>query len=179
MSSVWLENVLTKQPARWLPAGFSDYGSLLTAAVENAVKQTGVAPRDASEDDATFAPKVPSDLSQWKWGKNYFVEIHHLVLSQIPAIGRFTGPGAHPLSGSAYTVKAVGREFGPSERATWDFANFDESTLNLVTGESGIFLSPYYLDQWRAWYEGSTFAFPFTSAAIEKHKKHEMTLVPR
>ena len=26
MSSVWLENVLTKQPARWLPAGYSDYG---------------------------------------------------------------------------------------------------------------------------------------------------------
>src|ERR1039458_2115901 len=43
MSSVWLENVLTKQPARWLPPGYSDYGSLLTAAVENAVKQTGTA----------------------------------------------------------------------------------------------------------------------------------------
>ena len=41
MSSVWLENVLTKQPARWLPPGYSDYGSLLTAAVEKAVKQTG------------------------------------------------------------------------------------------------------------------------------------------
>ena len=40
MSSVWLENVLTKQPARWLPPGYSDYGSLLTAAVENVVKQT-------------------------------------------------------------------------------------------------------------------------------------------
>src|SRR5580698_2217808 len=40
MSSVWLENVLTKQPARWLPEGYSDYGGLLTAAVENAVRQT-------------------------------------------------------------------------------------------------------------------------------------------
>ena len=38
MSTVWLENVLTKQPARWLPAGYSDYESLLTAAVENAVQ---------------------------------------------------------------------------------------------------------------------------------------------
>jgi len=175
MSSVWLENVLTKQPARWLPPGFSDYGSLLTAAVENAVKQTGVGSRDA----ATFAGKVPTDLSQWKWGKNYPVEIEHYVLRQLPVIGRFTGPGPHPLSGSTYTVKAVGRGFGPSERLTWDFANFDDSTLNLVTGESGIFLSPYYMDQWAAWYEGSTFAFPFTSGAIEKNKKHEMTLGPR
>ena len=162
MSSVWLENVLTKQPARWLPPGYSDYGSLLTAAVESAVKQAG----------------VPADLGEWKWGKNYPVEIDHLVLSQLPLIGRFTGPGLHPLSGSTYTVKAVGRGFGPSERLTWNFANFDESTLNLVTGESGIFLSPYYMDQWAAWYGGSTFVFPFSQAAVEQHRAHEMTLVP-
>ena len=175
MSSVWLENVLTKQPARWLPPGYSDYGSLLTAAVENAVKQTGT----ASGVSAKAPLEVPSDLGQWKWGKNYPVEIDHLVLSQLPVIGRFTGPGVHPLSGSSYTVKAVGRGFGPSERLTWNFANFDESTLNLVTGESGIFLSPYYMDQWAAWYGGSTFAFPFTKEAVERQRAHEMTLEPR
>jgi len=60
-----------------------------------------------------------------------------------------------------------------------NFANFDESTLNLVTGESGIFLSPYYLDQWKAWYEGSTFAFPFSQSAVEHHRAHEMTLEPK
>src|SRR5216684_8550699 len=163
MSSVWLENVFAKQPARWLPPGYSDYGSLLAAAVENAVK----------------APEAPSDLSQWKWGKNFAVEIDHLVLSQLPLIGRFTGPGSHPLSGSGQTVKQVGRGFGPSERPTWNFANFDESTLNVVTGESGIFLSRYYMDQWTAWYGGSTFAFPFSPAAVEQHRAHEMALEPR
>jgi len=163
MSSVWLENVLTKQPARWLPPGYSDYGSLLTAALENAVQQTGGA----------------SELNQWKWGKYYPLEIDHLVLSRLPVIGRFTGPGSHPLSGSGQTVKQVSRGFGPSERLTLNFANFDESTLNVVTGESGIFLSPYYMDQWAAWYGGSTFAFPFSQAAIEQHRAHEMTLMPR
>jgi penicillin amidase len=162
MGSVWLESVLTKQPARWLPPGYSDYGSLLTAAVENAVKQAG----------------VPADLGQWKWGKNNPVDIEHPVLGQLPLIGRFTGPGLHPLSGSTYTVKAGAREFGPSERLTWNFANFDESTLNLVTGESGIFLSPYYMDQWAAWYGGSTFVFPFSPAAVARHRAHEMTLEP-
>ena len=100
------------------------------------------------------------------------------MLSQIPLIGSFTGPGLHPLSGSGFTVKAVGRGFGPSERLTWNFANFDQSTLNLVTGESGIYLSPYYMDQWPAWYGGSTFAFPYSHAAVAQHKKHEMTLWP-
>jgi penicillin G amidase len=160
MSTVWLETVLTKQPARWLPPGYPDYQSLLTAAVENALKRPG----------------MPADFGEWKWGKNYPVEIKHLVLSRLPLIARWTGPGVHPLSGSAQTVKAVSRRHGASERATWNFANFDDSTLNIVTGESGIFLSPYYMDQWRAWYGGSTFAFPFSQEAVETHKKHEMTL---
>jgi penicillin G amidase len=160
MYSVWLETVLAKQPARWLPPGYADYESLLTAAVENVLKQPG----------------VPARVGEWKWGQNYPVEIKHLVLSRVPLIGRWTGPGLAPLSGSSYTVKAVGRGFGSSERLTWNFANFDDSTLNIVTGESGIFLSPYYMDQWGAWYGGSTFAFPFSKAAVERHKKHEMTL---
>jgi penicillin G amidase len=175
MSSVWLENVLTKQPARWLPSGFSDYGAVLTAAVENVVKQEGLYANNGDP----VGYHSPADLNQWKWGKDYPVEIDHLVLSQLPLIGRFTGPGLHPLSGNNYTVKAVGRGFGPSERLTLNFANFDESTLNLVTGESGIFLSPYYLDQWKAWYEGSTFAFPFSQNAVEHHRAHEVTLEPK
>jgi len=162
MSTVWLENVLSKQPARWLPTGYDNYQSLLAAAVENALKQPG----------------VPADVSQWKWGKNYPVEIEHPVLKHLPLAGSFTAPGLHSLSGSSYTVKAVGREFGPSERVTWNFSDFDKSTLNLVTGESGIFLSPYYMDQWTAWYGGSTFTFPFSAAAVEQHKKHEMTMEP-
>jgi len=175
MSSVWLENVLTRQPARWLPPGYSDYGSLLTAAVENVVKQSALVVGNPAKAESL----APSDLNQWKWGKNYPVEIDHLVLSQLPVIGRFTGPGLRPLSGSGFTVKAVGRGFGPSERLTWNFANFDDSTLNVVTGESGIFLSPYYLDQWKAWYGGATFALPFSQAAVERKRAHEMTLVPR
>ncbi len=163
MSTVWMENVLTKQPARWLPPGYTDYQSLLTAAVENALK----------------APDVPADVNQWKWGKIYPVEIEHPVLRHLPLVGKFAGPGLHPLSGSSFTVKAVGREFGPSERLTWNLADFDNSTLNLVTGESGVFLSAYYMDQWPAWYGGRTFLFAFSPAAVEKRKKHEMTLEPR
>ena len=148
---------------------------LLTTAIETVVKQTGSYPDNPSK----TCSLAPADLNQWKWGKNYSVEINHPVLSQLPLVGRFTGPGLHPLSGSNLTVKAVGRNFGASERLTWNFANFDESTLNLVTGESGIFLSPYYMDQWTAWYGGSTFAFPFTKAAVDQKRAHQLTLQPR
>jgi penicillin G amidase len=163
MSTVWLENVLTKQPARWLPSDYSDYGALLAAAVEDAVNEKG----------------APPNLAQWRWGENYPVEIDHPVLSKLPLIGGLTGPGWHPLNGNNYTVKAVGRHFGSSERLTWNFADFDSSTLNLVTGESGVFLSPNYMDQWNAWYGGTTFTLPFSAAAVESHRMHEVTLAPR
>jgi penicillin amidase len=174
MSSVWLEGVLTRQPARWLPPGYSDYESLLTAALENAVAQT-----PGNSDSPQNWSSAPADLTKWKWGENYPIEINHLVLGRIPLIGRFTAPGKHPLSGSGFTVKAVGRGFGASERLTWDFSNFDNSTLNLVTGESGILLSAYYMDQWEAWYGGSTFPLPFTPAAVERERAHAMDLLPR
>ena len=163
---------LSRQPARWLPAGYADYGSLLTAAVENVVRQS-------NGENSSKIEAAPADLTQWKWGTNNGVEIDHPVLGHLPLIGRFTAPGLHPLSGSSYTVKAVDRNHGASERATWDFSSFDNSTLNLVTGESGIFLSPYYMDQWTAWYKGSTFPFAFSPAAIAAHRAHEMALVPR
>ena len=32
-----------------------------------------------------------------------------------------------------------------------------------MTGEAGNFLSPYYMDQWKAWYEGYTFKLPYSA----------------
>ena len=75
-------------------------------------------------------------------------------------------------------MKQVGREFGPSERFTADLSNFDQSTLNTVTGQAGNFLSPFYMDQWNAWYEGTTFGFPFSATAVAKAKQHQLTLEP-
>ncbi len=162
MESVWLENVFLHQPKRWLPEKFSNYDDLLTAAVENAV----------SGDD------VPKDLSKWDWGSYHPLEIQHPILSQIPILRRWTAPGLQPQSGSGFTVKAVTRHAGPSERMTVDLADFDHSTLNIVNGESGNFLSSNYMDQWKAWYEGYTFPFPFSKQAVEKARVHDLTLKP-
>jgi penicillin G amidase len=162
MSSVWLENVLLKQPRRWLPANYANYDALLSAAVEAAVK----------------APNAPADLNDWRWGKASPFYIQHPVLGHLPLINRWTGPGMTEQSGGAFTVKQSTRDLGPSERMTVDFSNLDQSTLNLVTGEAGNFLSPYYMDQWKAWYEGTTMTVPFSSAAVERTRKHRLVLEP-
>jgi len=122
--------------------------------------------------------EAPQDLASWHWGAFHPVEIQHPILGKIPVLQRWTAPGTQPQSGSGYTVKAVSRSHGPSERLTVDLSNLDQSTLNLVTGEAGNFLSPYYMDQWKAWYEGTTFNLPFTQKAVSAAQQHVLMLEP-
>ena len=162
MRSVWLENVLLHRPKRWLPDAFPNYDELLTAAVDAAVN----------------GPTVPRDLASWRWGAFNAVEIEHPVLGKIPILRRWAGPGVQEQSGSLYTVKAVTQHHGPSERFTANLADLDQSTLNVVTGQGGNFLSPYYMDQWKAWYGGTTFTLPFSAKAVESAKVHRLVLEP-
>jgi penicillin amidase len=162
MRPVWLENVLLYQPQRWLPAQFKNFNELLAAAVNAAIQ----------------APGAPSDLAAWHWGDLNPVEINHPIFGAVPVLRRWTGPGRHPQSGNTYTVKAVSSHHGPSERTTVDLANLDNSTLNIVTGQSGNLLSPYYMDQWPAWFHGSTFRLPFSASAVAAARAHQLVLQP-
>jgi penicillin amidase len=162
MSTVWLQNLMLHQPKRWLPENFPNYDELLAAAVEAAVN-----------DAAT-----PKDLTAWHWGNMNAIEIEHPVLGEIPIIRRWAAPGIKEQSGSKYTVKAVTPHQGPSERFTANLADLDQSTLNTVTGQGGNFLSPYYMDQWQAWYTGFTFTLPFTPQAVESGAAHRLVLEP-
>jgi penicillin amidase len=162
MDTIWLDNVIQHQPKRWLPDAYANYDELLAAAVESAIS----------------GPDAPQDLNSWKWGVFDAVDIQNPVLGRIPIVRRWTGPGLQEQSGSPYTVKAAAKAYGPSERITVDLANLDQSTLNLVTGESGNFLSPYYMDQWDAWYKGFTFPWLFSPEAVQKARAHELRLEP-
>lgn len=162
MRSVWMESVIVHKPARWLPTTYANYDELLAAVVESVVS----------------AKDSPKDLASWHWGGVNPVDIEHPILGKIPLLGRWTAPGLREQSGSSYTVKAVTRREGPSERFTANMADLDASTLNTVTGQGGNFLSPHYMDQWRAWYEGTTFPLPFSEKAVEAAAVHRLVLEP-
>ena len=163
-AAVALENIVQNQPARWLPPGYASFDDLLTAAVEKAVKD------------------APADLQSWKYGEAYPVVISHPVFSGVPILHghpSIAGPGTHAQSGGGYTVKQVGRGFGPSERMTVDFSNLDASTFNIVLGESGQPFSPHYMDHWDAWFNNKTFNLAFSDAAVQSTKAHELRLEPK
>lgn len=158
--SVALENIVQNQPDRWLSPAYSNFNDLLSAAVAKAIQD------------------APADLKSWKYGEQFPLVINHPVLGVIPGLAGMSAPGRNPQSGSGFTVKQVGRGFGPSERMTVDFSNLDASTFNVVQGESGQIFSPYYMDHWPAWYGGTTFTLAFSDPGVSQSKAHEITLEP-
>ena len=163
MWPVWLENVLLRQPQKWLPPNYSDYGQLLTAAVEAAVN-----PKNSAREN----------LKDWTWGNQNRLRLQHPILGAIPILNRWTGPRPLEQSGSSFCVKAATQRAGPSERMTVDFSNLDNSTLNIVLGQSGNVFSRHYMDQFAAWTEGKTYLLPFSEEAVRKARTHQLVLAP-
>lgn len=161
------EQIVMHTPDRWLPPGFTNWNELLTTAVSRGLENA----------------QAPSDLSRWKHGQVYPVDIEHPVFSKSSflraLINMPIGTGVKPLSGDTSTIKQVGRTFGPSERFTADLSDLDRSTFNLVLGESGNIASPWFMDQWPTWYNGTTFPMPFTTAAVNATTRHTLTLQPQ
>jgi penicillin amidase len=160
------EQIIVHQPAHWLPAQYANWNELLTAAVEKGMVDS----------------HAPVELKKWKYGPSHPVDIEHPIFGQSPLLrkmlGMRTGTGAVPQSGDGSTVKQVGRTFGPSERLTVDFGDLDDSTLNVVLGESANPASAWFMDQWLAWYGGTTFGLPFSDGTVDAAAKHRLELVP-
>ncbi|HXR38761.1 MAG TPA: penicillin acylase family protein [Terracidiphilus sp.] len=156
------EEIIMHGSADWLPPAFKNWDALLTEAV-----------RKGMEDG-----KAPGDVTFWRYGIWHVVDIEHPLAGFLPLVGRVAGTGPQPLSGDTTTVKQVGRDFGPSQRFTMDWSNIDGSTENIALGESGDPLSPYYRDQWNDYYNGTTFALPFTPQAVAAQTHHTLRLLP-
>ena len=72
--------------------------------------------------------------------------------------------------------KQVSAHFGPSERLTVDFSDLDNSTLNIVNGQSGNIFDEHYNDQWNAYYNGRTFQLPFSAGEVQQAGVHRSRL---
>jgi len=156
------EEIIMHASADWLPPSYKDWDAFLTEAVRRTLK----------EEDA------PADLSKWSYGSWHYVDIEHPLSGFLPFIGRVAGTGKQPLSGDTLTVKQVSQAFGPSQRVTMNWSNIDGSSENIALGESGNVYSPYYRDQWSDYYNGRTFAMPFTPAAVSANTQHTLRLLP-
>jgi penicillin amidase len=156
------EEIVMHASPDWLPPSYKDWDAFLTDAVRRAMKEGN----------------APTDVTRWTYGSWHVVDIEHPLSSFLPVISRIAGTGPQPLSGDTTTVKQVSRAFGPSQRFTMDWSNIDGSTENIVLGESGNPYSPWFRDQWDDYYNGRTFALPFTPAAVSANTQHTLRLLP-
>jgi penicillin amidase len=156
------EEIVMHAKPEWLPPAYKNWDALLTEAVRKAMDEG----------------KAPGDVSKWTYGSWHVVDVEHPLAQFVPLIGRVAGTGEQPQSGDTTTVKQVGHDFGPSQRFTMDWSNVDGSTENIVLGESGNPYSAHFRDQWNDWYSGTTFALPFTPAAVASQARHTLRLLP-
>jgi penicillin amidase len=159
-----LELILQNTPARWLPHAYANWNDLLATAVERALHFLN----------------APGDLSKLAYGPDHPIDIGHPIFGSHSPIstllGVATGTGRHPNGGdSSTTIKAAGLHFGPSERYTADLSNPDNTQANITTGESGNPASPWFLDQFQPWLQGTTFTLPLNHPTIQ----HTLTLTPQ
>jgi penicillin amidase len=161
-SNFALEEIVMHANPDWLPPGYKDWDAALTEAVRRGMDRG----------------KAPADVSRWNYGSWHVIDLEHPLAGFLPIVGDIAGTGPQPLSGDTVTVKQAGRAFGPSQRFTMDWSNIDGSTENIVLGESGNPLSPYFRDQWNDYYNGTTFALPFSPAAVGAQTQHTLRLLP-
>jgi penicillin amidase len=165
MSTIFLQNVLDQGLTRWLPPGDANFDMTLMESLDEGVRQ------------------IPSMVhsrnhAAWRWGDTIPLTFHHPLSGGLPFVGRLLDVGPFPQAGTGTTVKQTTPYVGPSMRMVVDFADLDKSVQNITLGESGQFLSPYYRDQFSAWYDGKSFPMLFSDTAVEKGALHKLVLEP-
>ncbi|HEV2350740.1 MAG TPA: penicillin acylase family protein [Terriglobia bacterium] len=165
MSSIFLQNVLSNHWTRWLPPGDADFNVTLTASLEEGVEGIPGLVGSKTRDD-------------WQWGKTIPLTFRHPLSSSLPLVGRYLNVGPVPQAGTQTTVKQTTPTLGPSMRMVVDFSDFDNSVQNITLGESGQALSPYYKDQFDAWYNGRSFPMLFSDHEVENGTRHLLVLDP-
>jgi penicillin G amidase len=156
------EEIVTHAPSQWLPTGYANWDDFLTA-----IMKQGLA-----------AEHAPADLKIWQYGHIRKIELEHPLYSMLPWFKKWTGTGPQPRYGDPTTVDQMGATLGPSQRLTVDWSNLDHSTENIVYGQSGNPLSPWYGDQWPFWYGRTTFTLPFSEPAVAADARHTLRLTP-
>ena len=161
---IFLENVLRDRPKAWLPEGYKDYDDLLIASADEAIGQIQ---GEAGSKDA----------GMWIWGRMHPIEIDHPmarsgILQWILSLGPVRGYG------TVDTVDANGRQHGPAMRFVADLSNFDNSLMEITTGESGQYGSAHYHDQFPEWLAGRGIPAPFSDDAEKRPGTEHLDLVP-
>lgn len=156
MGQAIIEKLLRERPPGWFP----DWDQILVRALS-----------DALDEGKRIQGRTPAE---WKWGAHNRFTTETPVIGRIPVIGRFLRIGPEGLRGAPNTINTTSNRLGPSMRFVADLADWDRSTLTIVTGQSGHSLSWHHHDQFKPWLAGKGLPMPF-----DKVEGDRLEVVPR
>jgi penicillin amidase len=162
--TVFLDRVLRERPQMWLPKEFQNYDQLLIVSADLTVAELAAETQSA-------------DVNSWKWGARNALLMAHPI-GQTGILRRMLSIGPMAQDGATDVVKAAGHSFGPSMRLVADLSNWDNSFMEITTGESGQYGSPHYRDQFPAWFSGEPLPAPYSAPAVQSASATTLRLVP-
>jgi penicillin amidase len=165
MSTVFLQNVIDSHLVRWLPAGDRDLNQTLMRSLDQALQEI----RKSTRTD---------NHNNWKWGDTIPLTFRHPLGGAFSLLRALLNVGPYPQSGTSSTIRRATPAVGPSMRMVVDLGDLDQSVQNITLGESGQVFSPYYKDQFEAWYHGRSFPMLFSDGAVQKVAVHRLELLP-
>jgi penicillin amidase len=131
--------------------------------------------------------ELGSDISAWNWEKVHFIEHPHpfsgiSVLKQFFHIGPFPAPGGNEtINNASFIFNGDGTytaHYGPAMRIVIDFADIENATSVLPTGNSGNVMSPHYSDQAEMYVKGEYRKMKMNKGEIKKLNNLLMLLPP-
>ena len=133
----------------------------------------------------TLAARYGEYGDNWQWGKIHTFTLEH-PMGGVKILNRLLGLNSktYGVDGSYHTVEPYAYRdnfrvhHGASERHIFNTADWDKSLTVIPTGTSGIPGSPFYLSQTETYVNDGFYSEPFSEAAVEAAKKHEMIFRP-
>ena len=117
-----------------------------------------------------------SDPAKWRWGALHAITLTHATFgsSGIGPVEALFNRGPYDVGGGSGVVNATGWALGegyatttvPSMRMVVDVADWDASTWQHLTGQSGHPFHANYVDQTDGWARGEQYPWAFTPAAV-------------
>ena len=128
------------------------------------------------------------DPERWNWGKLHAITLTHGTFgdSGIAPIEALFNRGPYDTPGGSGVVNATGWGLGdgyatstvPSMRMVIDVADWDASTWQNLTGQSGHAFHKHYTDQVDGWTRGEQYAWAYSPAAVAATTVDTLTLTP-
>lgn len=196
----WLPEVVKRVSDLYVPAnGRAAFGDLSTRKTleKLAIPDTafGTPPdrgRDAlllqalNDGVQKLRAKLGPDSTQWQWGKLHHIQFEHSLASLLPPdTAKAWGTPRYPVGGDNDTVhratfrKSDFRQIsGASYRQVIDVANWDNSRVQNVPGQSADPRSPHYQDLLKGWATGEYFPMAFSRAKVDSERADTLTLKP-